>query len=120
MGRGRITATIANGAALSDELDLRNWRITAIQYPAAWTAADLSVQAAPEVGDVAGTYGEVFLDPGTGTGAALAIDAAASQLTVLTGQHSIGGCFVKLRSGPSGAPVNQGAARTIFVYVESI
>lgn len=123
MARGRITATIAAGATgLSDELDLRNWRIVAIKFPSAWVAADLSVTAASDVGDVAGTYGEVLLDPGTGTGTAVAIDAAANQLTVLNTPSDvhIGGCFIKLRSGPAGAAVDQTATRVLHVYVESI
>lgn len=108
-------ALIANGAAISGPIDLRGNILTAIQYPAAWTAADLSIQISDTE---TGTYGEVFTDPGTGVGTVGAWDAAAGQVTLV--QAMIANCFIKLRSGPSGAPVNQGADRTITLHTVPI
>jgi hypothetical protein len=105
-------AKILNGASLSGEIDLRNQRLLGIIYPAVWTAADLSLQ----VGDVSGgTFGEVFTDPGSGVGTALALDGAAGQATFLSTAIIIGNCFIKIRSGPSGVPVNQGGDRDIII-----
>lgn len=108
-------AVIANGAAISGPIDLRGNILTAIQISALWTAADLSIAICDTE---TGTYGEVFLDPGTGTGTAGAYDAAAGQV-VMIGQM-IANCFIKIRSGPSGAPVNQGAARELTLYTVPI
>lgn len=110
-------AKILNGQSLSGEIDLRGYRLTAIQYPSAWTAADLSVQAASKPG---GSFGEVFVDTGNGTGAALAIDAAASQVTFLNNEVFVGDCVIKLRSGPVGVPVNQGADRDITLILSTL
>lgn len=110
-------AKILNGQSLSGEIDLRGYRLTAIQFPSAWTAADLSVQASAAPG---GTYGEVFVDTGNGTGAALAVDAAASQVTFLNAQTFVGDCCIKLRSGPVGVPVNQGADRDLILILSTL
>lgn len=110
-------AKIANGAALSGEIDLRHQKLIAIQFPAAWTAADLSFQAAVES---SGTFGEAFIDPGTGVGAALLLDAAASQVSFFNQANMLRNCFIKIRSGPVGAPVNQGAERILTLITEPI
>lgn len=110
-------AKILNGQSLTGEIDLRGYRLTGVIFPAAWTAADLSMQMASAPG---GTYGEVFLDVGNGTGAAIAIDAAASQVTLLNASVFIGDCVIKLRSGPSGVPVNQGADRDIILLLATL
>jgi hypothetical protein len=108
-------ALIANGTAISGPIDLRGQILTAIAYPAAWTAADLSIQ----IGDTeTGTFYEVFTDPGTGVGTVGAWDAAAGQATMVS--QMIANCFIKLRSGPVGAPVNQGADRTITLFTVPI
>jgi hypothetical protein len=110
-------AIILNGASLSGEVDLRKQRLIGVQFPAAWTAADLSFQVADVSG---GTFGETFIDPGTGVGAALLLDAAASQVSFFNTTRLIGNCFVKVRSGPSGAPVNQGGDRALILLTESM
>lgn len=108
-------ALIANGTAISGPIDLRGNILTAIQYPAAWTAADLSIQ----ISDTElGTYAEVFTDPGTGVGTVGAWDAAANQVTII--QQMIANCWIKIRSGPSGVPVNQGADRTLILHTVPI
>jgi hypothetical protein len=110
-------AVIANGASLSGEVDLRGLRLLGVIIPSAWTAADLSFQ----VGDASGgTFGEAFLDAGNGTGAALALDAAANQASLFNTARLISNCFIKVRSGPVGVPVNQGAARTITILTEPL
>lgn len=121
MGRAQDAAVvIANGAALSGEIDLRSFRLLGVILPAAWTAADLSFQAAAKPTAEGGVYGEVFIDPGTGVGAALLLDAAASQVTFLDNEAIVGGCMLKVRSGPSGGPVNQAAARTLTLILQTL
>lgn len=112
-----IKTTIASGTALSAEVDLRQWRLIGVLIPPVWTAADVTFQAAPEVGGVSGTYGEVALDPGSGVGTALQLDGAASGVSALNAPAIVGGAFFKVRSGTVGIPVNQAADRVITIYV---
>jgi len=104
-------AVILNGAAITGPIDLRGSILTAIQFPAAWTAADISIQ----IGETeTGAFAEVFTDPGTGVGTVGAWDANSGQVVLIAAM--IGNCFVKIRSGPSGAPVNQGADRALVLH----
>lgn len=108
-------AVITSGTAITGPIDLRGSILTGIQYPAAWTAADVSLQMCDTE---TGTYGEVFTDPGTGVGTVWAGDAAANQVTLIS--QMIANCFIKVRSGPVGAPVNQGADRALTLFTVPI
>ena len=108
-----ITATIANGASLSDELDLVNHRIVTIFMPAAWTAANLTFQVAAVTG---GTFQDLYDDVGT----EVVVTAAVSRAI---GVDLVAGAlasprFIKIRSGTTGTPVNQGAARSIVLILK--
>ena len=101
------TATIANGASLSDVVHLAGHRLFAIQMPATWTAADLTLQ-----GSAAGvTYADVYdeLD------AEVVIQAGASRFIILDPAKFVGLQRIKLRSGTTGSAVNQGGERLITV-----
>lgn len=105
--------TIANGASQSSVIDLRSRRLKAIVMPSSWTAADFTFLASAD--NV--TYQAVYDDNAT----ELTVKAAASR--VLTLRDDISSClegvgYVKLRSGTSAVPVNQGAARTVFLLTE--
>lgn len=116
--RTAIHAKIASGASLSGEIDLRGHVLVAVQIPATWTAADLSFQAAEKPTAEGGFYGEVFEGDAVGGGAALSVDAAASQYTLLNFAGQPANCMLKVRSGPSGVPVNQAGDRDIILYVQ--
>jgi len=118
LDRTATHAKIASGASLSGEVDLRGKILVAIQAPAAWTAADLSFQAAEKPTAEGGVYGEVFEGDAVGGGAALVVDAAASQYTLLNFEGKPQNCMLKVRSGTSGVPVLQGADRDIILYVQ--
>lgn len=114
---------IANGAALSNICDLRNHRIVAIEMPAAWTAASITFQSIirDDAGGQSTALTETFLDVYDSAGAEVAITAAASHYIVLTDiqrQELAGLGRTKIRSGTTGTPVNQGAARTVRLVVE--
>lgn len=55
------TATIANGASQSNEIDCRGYRIARISMPAAWTTAALTFLTSATSG---GTYNAVYDDSG--------------------------------------------------------
>lgn len=102
-----LTATIPNGAALSQGLYIGG-RIASITMPAAWTAANLTFQGSQD--------GVNYTDIYDSTGAEVPVSAAASH-TIAIDQFD-GAIFIKIRSGTGGTPVNQGAARTLIVLVE--
>lgn len=104
------TATIESGASLSDAVPLTGFTPVALQLPAAWTAADISFQASWDDGvTFADVYhlGVEYVITGVPTtgGAWISIDPRAI----------LGAGKLKVRSGVSATPVNQGAARTIKV-----
>lgn len=107
------TVTIANGASLSSEVDLGGYALTAIQMPTAWTAASLTFQAATASG---GTFQDVYDDLGNeitvqaAASRCIGIDAVAGALAPLR--------FIKIRSGTSATPVNQGADRTLILILK--
>lgn len=105
----RDFVTIANGASLSDVLDLRGRWFVGIEMPSVWTAANITFQGS--------TDGVTFVDLYTPTGSERSVTAAASRYIVLSPQDYGGLNYVKLRSGTSATPVNQAAERTIYVSV---
>jgi len=105
---GLVTATIAESASLSGEINLKGGRLFAIVMPAAWTTANLTFQAATLQG---GTYNDVYDEDGT----EVAVTAAASRLIILEPARWLGVRNLKVRSGTTGTPVNQAAARSVIL-----
>lgn len=97
-------ATIANGASLSDAVDLTAGLLVAVQMPAAWTAAVLTFQASHD--------GVTFADVYDSAGAERSVAAAAGRHITLD-SASFGIRFVKIRSGTAAAAVAQGAERQL-------
>ena len=100
------TCTIANGASLSDAIELKSETPVAIEMPAAWTSAVLTFQ-----GSIDGTYNNIYDENGT----EITSQAAASRLIRLKPAHWAGLENLKIRSGTSGAAQAQGAERVIKV-----
>lgn len=108
-----LTATIANGAALSGSIFLGEKSLVAIQMPAAWTAADITFQ----VSDDGSTYEELLDD--SGTAISITAPAAGNRLNLAAGDYA-SVLFLKVRSGTSGVPVNQAAARTLTLITRKL
>lgn len=109
---------IANGAALSGETDLRNHDLLAIELPAAWTAASITFQSCVrnDGASNAASLTETFQDVFDSAGAEVTITAVQGHYVVLTEaqMHALRGLGrTKVRSGTTGTPVNQGAARVL-------
>jgi hypothetical protein len=91
-----LTVTIANGASLSGAAEIGQGTLVGIQLPTL-TNASLSFQGSHD----GVTYVEV-------------VDASAAAVA-----YGVAGVpFLKVRSGTSGSPVAQGAARTISLIVK--
>jgi hypothetical protein len=114
-GRGiptTTTATIDNGASLSGAVNLSGFTLIGIDMPATWTAANLTLQASVDNS----TWDNVFDFLGT----EVTITAAASRFILLNPADFVSVRYLKVRSGTSGTPVNQGGARTITLIVRAI
>jgi len=105
-----ITATIANGASLSAEIDLKGHQLAAIFMPGTWTTANLSYQASDQTG---GTFQDVYDSAGN------ELTSIADASRTITDIPELGPIrFLKIRSGTTGTPVNQGGNRTIILLVK--
>jgi hypothetical protein len=108
---GRKTASIANGASQSGVIDLEGYRLVGLIMPATWTAASVTVLAAPTAD---GTFVPVHLDEGT----ELTITADGSRAIGISGTKAEALAmwrFLRLRSGTHASPVAQGAQRAIHL-----
>lgn len=107
------TATIAPGVSLSGEIDIEGFKIAAIEMPAAWTAANLTFQAASAAG---GTFKNVHDDAGTEVLVTAAADRIIGLDAILPELAAIR--FLKIRSGTAAIPVNQAAAMTLTLILK--
>lgn len=103
-----LTATIANGAALSDAVTVTDKYIRAILIPALWDAAPLTFQ-----GSIDGTN---FYDVCNGGSEYALLATSAGQFLILDKPTLLTGFTkIKVRSGTSSSPVNQSADRSVGV-----
>jgi hypothetical protein len=103
---GQATCTIAQSAALSNAFYVGEKTIVAVQFPAAWTAADLTFQVSDDKGT---TWTELRDDADV----VMVSSPAAGGRYNLPAGHFVSSRWFKARSGTSGSPVNQAAARTL-------
>lgn len=110
----QLTASIPNAQALTPEIDTTGRSLAGIVIPSAgWTAAVITFQVSNVTG---GTYVDLYDDNGNevtvqaAAGRAIGIDAAALGLAPYQ--------FVKIRSGTTATPVNQGAQRDLIAIMK--
>ena len=107
-----INATIATGTSLSAEIALGAKQLVGIAMPAGWDAADLTFQVSVD-------GGTTFLEMQT-TAAAVDYKAAASQYIAVDPAIWRGINLIKVRSGTSGAAVNQTADRVLGLVIKPV
>ena len=109
-----VSATIPNGASVSGAVDCNKRAIVGFVAPAAWTTAALTIEASV---DGTNWITSIFDSTGTAAGSFSAITASAGyavDLVSLVPWQSI-----RIRSGTSASPVNQGADR-VFKVVQRL
>lgn len=111
-------AVIPNGTDQSGVIDLRGQKLAAVQFPAAWTAADITFLAAEKLLPEGGLFADVWVSDALGAGAELSIDAAANRHVTLDFTGVPSNCFLVIRSGTAMTPVNQGADRDLILYTQ--
>jgi len=109
---------IANGQSLSGTIALGaggERQLVGLQMPAAWTAASLTFAVSFD----GTTFVPLYWDGAEYT--ILAAGGAAASLGVSLEPSAFAGWpFVRVRSGTSGAPVNQGAERTLKALARAV
>lgn len=100
-----IAAQIDNGAALSAAIALNGNHVDGIVLPAAWTAAALTFQVSLD--------GSTFYDLYDTAGSEISFTVTAGKALYLPAStfHLRSWDWIKLRSGTTGTPVNQGGNR---------
>jgi hypothetical protein len=111
MGVKVFTATISNGQALSNAIDLEGAALAGIQMSAAWTAADITIDASPD--------GVVYYPVWNNTGNIYSAQVDAQRSIGLNIDLLAGAVFVKIRSGYPASPVNQSADRDLLLVARS-
>ena len=109
------TVTIANGASLSGGALVDGRLAGIITDPTGWTAAAITFQASAD----GVTYFDLY-SGGEGTAAEATIasgNIAVNRFISLTFANWVGIKYIKVRSGTSATPVNQGAARVITLVM---
>jgi len=106
------SATIANGASLSDAIDLDGRQLVSILMPAAWTSADMTFMVSL---DGVTYYSKLNGGAEYKVSDLLSSNPTASQAIDIPYGDFVGFRYVKLQSGTAGTPVNQGAARAFTV-----
>jgi len=110
---GVATGTIANGANLSDEIDVSQYAMLVVHMPAAWTAASIGFKVASASG---GTFLPLYDDNGT----LVQIDSPTASKAYSAPAEVAGARYVKLWSQDgSGSNANQGGARVITVDLKA-
>ncbi len=105
-----LTATIANGASLSNEIDFGGSSMQMMLMPTAWTVAVITFQVAEATG---GTLRNAYDEFGNEVSVTIAASRAVPVPLELAGVR-----FVKIRSGTGGSAVNQGAECIITVILK--
>jgi hypothetical protein len=112
---GKFSVTIANGAALSEAIDLGEFVGDAglVGVPSVWTSAALGFQICDTVD---GTYSPLRDEAGSVVQVSGIQTAAAAWYKLPDALR--GARFVKLWSQNSGANANQAAARSLVVIIK--
>lgn len=103
------TVTIASGQSISGAGYLGHGALVGVSFPAAWTTADCTMQGSMD--------GSTFQDLYDEGGTEYTIKAGAARHVAILARLR-GFLWFKIRSGSSGSPTNQGAARVITLLVQ--
>ena len=110
--RTEHAVTIANGAALSDAVNLRGEVLVGVRMPAAWTAAGITFQVSMD--------NVTYLNAYAAGGGEVALVVVAAHHVALDPNGYAGFRWIKVRSGTGAAPVNQLAERVFSVVSRGV
>jgi hypothetical protein len=105
----RLPVTIAINTAVSAAVRIFGGLPAVIEMPAAWDAANLTFQTSGDGTNYFNVYDEF--------GTEVNVVASASRRIRLEPPQWAGVQYIKIRSGTAGTPVNQTAARTLYIEI---
>ena len=108
---------IAQGAALSAEVDIGNQSLVGILVPANWTTAGISLQASPDGGV---TWGELVDQTAAAIGCSSLTGGTLAYYVGFDPKTLRGPVSLKVRSGTQAAPVNQTNAVTLTLITRLV
>ena len=126
MSLGTPSVTIANGASLSDVVELGDGAtIIGLTTDSAWDANKITFAVSNERADTAAelaalTYTPLYLDTGVEAVIGVTTSIAASASTFVPDSWLKGWRWVKLRSGTAAAAANQSGATTIRLSIRDV
>lgn len=103
-----ITVAIASSASLSAGIPIGDKVAIGVMMSAAWDAAALTFQVSADNGT---TFDNVY----DSSGNELTVQTAAGRYVYFDPTAFVGVNYLKIRSGTSGTPVNQTAARSLVL-----
>lgn len=103
------TATIAISESLTGEIDLTGLTLVGVIMPSAWTTADLTFQTGVVSGSLSNHYDQNDIET--------TVYVGASRDVQIDVQTFLGRRYMKIRSGTSGTPVAQAAARELTLVL---
>lgn len=109
-----VTVTIANGASLSDAAEVAAGAVVALDLPTLTNAA-LSFQVSVD----GATFRDLYNSDGT-TETSVGATTGARVVAAPAALAGAAGGYVKVRSGLTGAAVNQGAERSIKLFLRRV
>lgn len=107
-----LTCTILSGESVSDAVALGDLRLFEIVYPSGWTTAALTGQVSHDAGV---TWHDIYLD-----GAEYSKTVAAGTSDNVDIQRFSSVSMLRLRSGTSATPVNQGGNRVFGLVARAV
>ncbi len=107
------TATISNGQSLSAAVSLGGLRLFGIVMPSAWTAAGLTFQMSHD-------GGATWVNMYDANGNELTVTAGMSRYIALDPANFAAVHMLKVRSGTTGTPVNQGQDATMQLILRAV
>lgn len=109
----RITATIPNGQSMTEVIDLDSQLVSGVRVPPStlWTSASLTFMVSADGGV---TFADLFKD---GSEYTVSVGTGRTNATFydIPPQDFAGYSHIRVRSGVSATPVNQGAARELQI-----
>lgn len=108
-----LPVAIANGASLTDAVNLGGLRLFGVVMPAEWTTANLTFQMSPD-------DGATWVSLKDQNGNEVAAAASVSTFVVLNPSQFTAVQYLRVRSGTAGTPVAQGAARSLQLVLRSV
>ena len=108
-----LPATIANGASLTDTINLFGLRLFGIVMPSSWTAASLTFQVSPDGG---ATWTNMYDQ----SGSEVAAVADVLRCIILNPLQFTSVQYIRVRSGTSSSAVTQAASRSLKLILRPV